>query len=79
MQPAEDKVLLCEKTFHFNCPALRGLRERISHISPKYCCDYCGQDINAHESFLECTSCDVGACTECQNNAAAMKAAMDMS
>ncbi|CAK0852502.1 unnamed protein product [Prorocentrum cordatum] len=41
MQPAEDKVLLCEEYFHFNCPALHGLRERTSLLSGRYCCDYC--------------------------------------
>jgi len=65
-QLAEDKVLLCEETFQPNCPAPRGLRGRTSLLSGKYCCDYCGQDNSAHESFLTCESCDVGVCSECE-------------
>jgi len=78
-QLAEDNVLLREETFQFNCPALHGLQEHTPLLSGKYCCDYCGQDISAHESFLICESCDVGVCSECQSIAAAMKAAMDVS
>ncbi|CAK0820697.1 unnamed protein product [Prorocentrum cordatum] len=79
VQLAEDTVLVREETFQFNCPALHGLHEHTFLRSGKYCCDYCGQDISAHERFLICESCDVGVRSECQNNAAAMEAAMDVS
>eukprot|EP00959_Pyramimonas_sp_CCMP1952_P147014 3077148-Pyramimonas_sp.AAC.1 len=78
-QLAEDKVLLREETFQFNCPVLHGLHEHTSLLSGKSCCDCCSQDISAHASFLICESCDVGVCSECQNNAAARKAAMNVS
>jgi len=67
-QLAVDKVLLREETFQFNCPAMHGLREHTSRLSGTYCCDYCGQDNSAHESFLICESCDVGVCSDCRNN-----------
>jgi len=63
-----DKVILCEGTFQLNCSAIRGLRDHTTPLSGTYCCDYCGLDISAHESFLICESCDVGVCSDCRNN-----------